>query len=73
MQDQECPCREPIVQLKGGIVKPGEEEGRKTVREKCSKQKEECVLYNPIYMNLRKEKQKDSDRNQNSDYDRLGC
>lgn len=43
MQDQECPCREPIVQLKGGIVKPGEEEGRKTVREKCSKQKEEQV------------------------------
>lgn len=31
------------MQLKGGIVKPGEEEGRKTVREKCSKQKEEQV------------------------------
>ena len=39
---------------------------------KGSKQKEERVLYNPIYTNLRKAKQKHSDGNQNSDYDRLG-
>ena len=32
-----------MVQLKGGLGKPGEEEGRKTVREKCSKQKDEQV------------------------------
>lgn len=39
---------------------------------KGSKPKEECVLYNSIYMNLRKAKQKKSDKNQNSDYDGLG-